>query len=1022
MAGLFGSSTVTGKLNLVITSNVFNQRFEWTQEKGMAVLTISKNQILSSLKRTQFSFILSTSLYSRPGIFPTIGANTGGIWNQALRNLTIFPSGCVEIPFEDVIVSQFNSSLFPCDFPTFQDLTSTVILTSMCVVRQEEGEMFYCKDEGSSTCLPCNTSASCCSPCSILGSTVDPYFLDLKISSSSIVSGAETLVTAQIASVFDLAEETVLYLDFSDTNNITDIAPLEYSTQLSGPDALNFELLENATGFRLLKLKIISPYGLERGRVASVSWRMTNPVSYQSGQVVNIFTNLSTEFYVNLPLTTFDGYVFNVQTLPALLIKYISSSSDMEGASAYITVSMVSNSLLTSDNSITISGLTQSLTVSTTKFPIYRIICSGAMSSTYMDSTRKTVYLGVNISSATGNVMDFVGSWFLAFSMFGSDLGMHKIISYESSTGGIKLEYPFPNTVPEYAPATYNIVSLGDYILYSEWNREIGTVTFQLQAPHIEFTALQILFSLQNGVFFRSGVNPIITVGGKPVFAQTLMNHDGSVLRVSTAAPIFSFNSKQIFSSSQVIGGLNTISMLLQSNYDIPGCQQANDTSACLMFSITGLVPFATPDQKVNLGGAEAGWFVNSSALWVRQNGSLALMLQKRIPPGVLVRFNFVLRNSFVTISSPIKAFISVSGWLTSSSAAINGSVYEITLNPSFLTLDVTPTSDVAGSLNTLRFSFQTNTEIEPSSVLMVSGLIGSLTQDADIIVQGPQAAAFGYTGRWFQSNGTVLLNVVMYISRAEFTFQIRNGLLGNASCPQVCLSSGNRSNYDCMCNISSPAVIVAAEVVGQWRITKTNAGNFSFNAKTLPSFVQATVFGSSSVAGALNNITGSLIPNFEIVQASTIFVEGLMGFETPDAPCVLATQKYQPCLDWRIGISGRESWRFVPHKTVWIQSKGVLSVSTRETAFSTNVPFIFSFGLRNSFTFQSGLPIQIGLSGNAISFNSQQLLYCQFKQCLPTDLIPSFMFIDISSSSSLYGGTTTITVYFLVHHLLVMY
>ncbi len=1020
VAGLFGSSTVTGRLNLVITSNVFNQRFEWIQEKGMAVLTISRNQILSSSKRTQFSFILSTSLYPRPGIFPSIGANTGGLWNQALRNLTVFLSGCVEIPFEDVIVSQFNSSLFPCDFPTFQDLTSTVILTSMCVVRQTEGEMFYCKDEGSSICTPCNVSASCCSPCSILGSTVDPYFLDLRISSSSTVSGAQTLVTAQIASVFDLAEEALLYLDFGDISNLntTDVAPLEYSTQLSGPDALNFELQENTTGYRILKLKIISPYGLPRSRVASVSWRMTNPVSYQAGQVVKIFTNASTEFYVNLPLTTFDGYVFNVQALPALLVKYIYSSSDMEGATAYITVSIVSNSLLSSENPITISGLTQSISFSTTNFQIYRIICSGTMSNTYMDSSGRSLYLGPNITSATGNVMDFVGSWFLAFSISGTDLGMHKIISYDTSAGGIKFENPFPDTVPEYAPATYKIVSLGDYILNSEWSRESGSLTFQLQAPHTEFTALQILFSLQNDRIFRSGVNPVIQIGGKPLFAPTQMDHDGSVLRVSTAAQLLGFIKKQISSSSQVIGGLNTISVLLQSTSDIPGCQPANGTSACLMFSITGLVPFATPDQTVNLGGPEAGWFVNSTAVWSRQRGSLSQMLQKRIPPGVLVRFNFVLRNNFMTVPSPIKALISVTGWLSSPNATINGSVSAATLNPSFLTLEVTPTSDVAGSLNTLRFSFRTNTEIEPSSVLILSGLVGSLTPDAEIEIQGPQAAAFGYTGTWYQANGTVLLNVLTYVSMAEFSFQIRNGLLRNVSCSQMCLSSGNRSNYDCTCNISRPAaVVVAAEVAGQWRITKTNAGNFSFTPRTLPSFVQATVFGSSSVAGALNNITVSLIPNFEIAQPSTIYVEGLMGFETPNAPCVLATKKYQPCLDWRIGISSLDTGRFLPYKTVWIQNQGFLSVSTRETAFSSNVPFVFSFGLRNSFTFHRGLPIQIGLSGNAITFDSQPLIFCQSRQCLPTDLTPSFMFIDISSSSSLYGGMTTITVFCFFHH-----
>jgi hypothetical protein len=1013
IAGLFGSSTVSGKLNLVITSSIFNQRFEWFQEKGMAVLTITSNQILSSLKRTQFSFILSTNLNSRPGIFPTIGANSGGLWNQALRNLTIFPSGCVEIPFESVIVSQFNSSLFPCDFPTFQDLTSAVILTPMCVVDQVEGETFYCKDESSSICLPCNASASCCSPCSILGSTVDPYFMDLKVSSSSNVSGAQTLVTMQIASVFDLAEEALLFLDFSDTNNVTDIVPLEFSTQLSGPDALNFELSPNTTGNRLLKLKIISPYGLIRGRVATVSWRMTNPVSYQAGQVVKIFTNASTEFYVNLPLTVFDGYVFNVQAPPVLLVKSISSSSDIEGATAYITVSIISNALLSSDNSITISGLTQSISVSTTNFPIYRIICSGTISNSFIDSTRKIVYLGANITSATGNVLDFVGSWFLAFSIHGSDLGMHKIVSFETGTGGIKFELPFPNTVPEYNPATYKIISLRDYIVNSEWTRDKGTLTFQLQAPLVEFSALHILFSLQNDRVLKSGVNPVIMVGGTPIFAQALMDNDGSVLRVSTAAQRLGFNIKEISSSSQVIGGLNTISVSLQSTYDIPGCRPDNSTIPCLIFSITGLVPFATPDQTVTLGGAEADWFVNSTAMWVRQTGSLALILQKRIPPGVLVRFNFLLRNSFSTISSPIKAMISIAGQLNSTSSIINGSVSGVTLNPSFLTLDVTTTSDVAGSLNTMYFSFRTNTEIEPSSVLILSGLLGSLTPDAVITIGGPHASAFGYTGAWFQSNGTVLLNVLVYLSHAEFSLQVRNGLLENISCSQACLSSGNASSYDCTCNISRPTAIVGAEIIGSWRIAKTNVGNYSFTAKTQPSFVQATVFGSSSVAGALNNITVSLIPNFEIVQSSTIYMEGLMGFETPDAPCILATLKYQPCLDWRIGISSPATGIFVLYKTVWNQRKGALSVSTQEASFSPHAPFVFSFGLRNSFTFHGGLPIRIGLGGNSISFNALPLRYCQYTQCLPTDLAPSFMFIDISSSSSLYGGMTTITVYF---------
>ena len=149
------------------------------------------------------------------------------------------------------------------------------------------------------------------------------------------------------------------------------------------------------------------------------------------------------------------------------------------------------------------------------------------------------------------------------------------------------------------------------------------------------------------------------------------------------------------------------------------------------------------------------------------------------------------------------------------------------------------------------------------------------------------------------------------------------------------------------------------------------------------------------------------------------------MGFETPDAPCILSTQKYQPCLDWRIDISGSNAGVFLIFKTVWTRLKVAFSVSTKEASFSTNEPFVLSFALRNSYTFHGGLPIKIGLGGDSISFNSLPLSFCEFKQCLPTDLTPSFMFIDISSSSSLYGGMMTITVFLLPkkitlsHHLL---
>ena len=94
------------------------------------------------------------------------------------------------------------------------------------------------------------------------------------------------------------------------------------------------------------------------------------------------------------------------------------------------------------------------------------------------------------------------------------------------------------------------------------------------------------------------------------------------------------------------------------------------------------------------------------------------------------------------------------------------------------------------------------------------------------------------------------------------------------------------------------------------------------------------------------------------------------------------------------------------------------LSVSTKDSPISTSKPLEFTFALRNSLLFHSGLAIQIGLVGDSISFPPSPLAYCKSVPCLPTNLVPAFMFTDISSSSSLYGGLTTVTVITMTNHL----
>ena len=617
------------------------------------------------------------------------------------------------------------------------------------------------------------------------------------------------------------------------------------------------------------------------------------------------------------------------------------------------------------------------------------------------------------MSSATGDLMDFVGSIFLVFSEYGTDLGKYLVTSIDLTSRSIHLNTSIPLTAPGYNPTRYSVISAQrSFISPAEWNSTANaSILFNLNYQLPEHTLLQVLFWLNNVIDFRSGVVPQISVGGSPRYPQTPMETDGSVLRVSMAAAPAVFDVMLIQSNSQVLGGLSTVTVTLESSYDIPGCLLLNDTSTCEVISISGLTQFATPDQVLSLGGSSATWFLSSSCVWSRSDGLLELVLLQRVAPGVLITFNVTLRNSYDVLSSPSVPVIQLNGAASFPPSTMNSSLAAPIFSPRFITTSITPSSDVAGSLNTLTLSFETNTGIETGSSVNIDGLVGSLTSDGYVSLFGPQAIAFGNTARFFQSNGTLALKVVLSVSSARFSFQIRNPTLGtsNASCSSVC---SNVFGSLCPCNTSALTSGIAIEVNGPWKIGKTRIGNYTFIPKTPAGFSDSFVLGSSSVTEALNTISISLSPNFEISQVSTIVVQGLIGFGTPDAPCRPQFTAYQPCLDWRLEVESPRLGFFDLNATIWVQDAGILYVSTIETLISAENPIMFSFALRNSATFHSGLTLDIGLKGDSISVSPAPLPYCSAVPCLSTNLIPAFMFTDISSSSSLYGGTTTITVF----------
>jgi hypothetical protein len=622
------------------------------------------------------------------------------------------------------------------------------------------------------------------------------------------------------------------------------------------------------------------------------------------------------------------------------------------------------------------------------------------------DILRTTVFLEEVITSSTGDLKDIVGSMFLIFSESDTDLGMQEIISYDSKANSLSLASSVPLTVPQYSPSKYRIITAKSEVISSAlWFS--GTLIFNINFILLEETTIQFLFCLQNGRVFSPGAKPLISIGGTPQIPPSEMDSDDKVLRVTSQGPSPNFDIKLVSSNSQILGGLNTISFILESSYDIPGCQISGNTSMCTTISILGLNSFVTNDQFLTLSGLSANWFVNSRANWTRTDGILSLLLTRRVPPGILIKFSVILRNSFLPIPIPSAPSIAISGPVTFIPDAMNSTVLPIVLNATFISTNVLSSSNVAGSLNKLSISFVTNTEIEPGSTLTVTGLTGSPTPDSKILLTGAQAHAFDNSGHWFQKNGTLVVVAARAIFQAQFSFSVRNPTIANYSCNATCPAPQTSS---CSCSQDSKA-IVGLEVTGAWAIRNFRLGNYSFVPSTPPSFVNAAVFGSSTVTGALNTITLSLSPNFEIQQVSTMIILGLQGFETPDAPCRLSTQRYQPCLDWRIGVKSPIAGIIATNRTKWEQQSGILSVSTQDSLISDSRPLVFSFALRNSLVFHGSLQIQIGLNGDSISFPPAPLAFCQSVPCLPTNLIPAFMFTDISSSSSLYGGVTTITV-----------
>ena len=538
----------------------------------------------------------------------------------------------------------------------------------------------------------------------------------------------------------------------------------------------------------------------------------------------------------------------------------------------------------------------------------------------------------------------------------------------------------------------------------SLWTHSSGVLV--IEAPFTFFgTSIYIIrIEIRNGA--NAQESPIVLIAASLPSATQIRTsimtvEDISLLGVENGSQplkIFSptFTIRKIGQNNPTALAMNNISVTLQADCDL---------AAGTNISISGLFGSDSADGLLFVQ-SNASNALPAVGSWNHEFGRFVFQLGGQIHYLEIFILTFQLRNGEIPQSTP-PIYASASMPSGAVIPAIRMTVPDLEINgivngsnpmqifvPSFVLDEIGQSNPVALMDNTIFVTLQADYFLDPSSTIVIFGLVGSITVDGEISLISNATGVFSSSGWWNLTSSSLTLSTVNTLEAFTtyvFSFNLTNG--GIAQDPPSVSVKGI---------ISSGARIRATQMTGSAASLFGIPQGSSPLKIFVPSFTFLAIGQSNPMALATNVIYITLQPNYRLEAGLTVTIFGLTGAITPDCSIPLNSNATD----------------VLPESGNWSMMNGSL-VFTVLHPLQISVSYVISFTLQNGGVPQQAPNVYLTgkiSSGARISTAemlepNKDLLGVQNGANALEIFVPSFILRDIGQTNPLATELNTLTV-----------
>jgi hypothetical protein len=745
-------------------------------------------------------------------------------------------------------------------------------------------------------CIQCNEAFCTCAPDdvhnfslpairnqrSVMGATLDPSFKSLRITDNNKVPGEKNTLFVALTPGIDLLNGTIVKVTgLGGTLTESSEVVVRYDDDFSSGAAP----FDPVAGVLTIQLDRQQVYRQDREFVIQFDLRnpktkpalktfglSTKAIVKVCGSAVSSacpFDGVDSEDRIEFPLQNITGTAFTLGDYPKLKKAHIRESTRVFGALNLLLVGLQLNVQIKEGTRLILSGLVNSQTFDVTDG---------------LTSVSNMVHLYPNCScDARQNE---------ACGMSDNCAGGCESCTMETE---VMLAAQFRVWQPQmlFGDAAYSGTYPTGKTVSGTWIRSSGTLTLTLGTGKSipANTMLEFAFVLTNAQSTVPPSKPKVSIYSTDSVVSIIeVDLDNGVLGAAIPPK---FDIAELTETTLVDGGFSQIKITLE-----PNCPLVSPRTPGTRILVYGLTVFEDASQYLPLNGEDIYDVAKSGiAYWDKEAGRLILTGSSLIGgcnsfnssgmkgwsskcaldvhTGLVkkqISFSLSLKKEPFKVVDASMVEFAVEGMVSFSRKQKASAVLTSPLDlpqVKFLESTIQEASRGFGSLNPLTVNLKLNTDLTVSSKLTITGLVDTLTVDANLTLRGHDAELFSARGTWTQGSGTLVVRAEKIVDAGKqisFIFEVTNARTLRAfnDAPVRPRISGS---------LSTPSSSLGITIDS---ITMTLFAEEILTPSEQPSFDVRVISASNQVKNAVSTITISLRANVAFMLGSEITVSGL--------------------------------------------------------------------------------------------------------------------------------------------------